>query len=287
MPALTPAVRGLMARGLIRRGESLFQIVVDRGRVRLAPIGSWDVRGPAGAESGWWYRVAHFGPSGNHTNFVPADAIVHCRYAVDPARPWLGIGPLGWARLAGTMLANTEARLGEEAGGSVVRVIPMPAVVTNDKAKLAELKADLAAAKGKGVFVPTVADGFGEGRVAAPSRDWKQERIGPMPDEQMVGLRSDAAQAVFAACCVPTALVIAGGDGTGQRESWRRFVMGPVESLARLVEAELAEKLDLQVRFDFSNLWAHDFQGRSAMFKNLVGGGMEAGKAAVAAGLMD
>ena len=244
VPALTPAVRGLLARDLIRRGESLFQIEVDRGRVRLAPIGSWDVRGPPD-ESRWFYRVDHFGPSGNYTRFVPGASIVHVRFAVDPARPWLGIGPLGWARLAGTLLANAEGRLGEEAGGSVVRVIPMPAAMSGagDGDKLTALKADLSAAAGRGVFVPTTADGGGGDKAGAPPRDWKQERIGPMPDAGMVSLRSDAAQAVLSACGVPASLVTTGSDGTAQRESWRRFVMGPVESLARLVEHELSAKL--------------------------------------------
>ena len=288
VPALTPAIRGLMARDLIRRGESLFQIEVERGRVRLAPIGSWDVRGPPD-ESAWWYRVDHFGPSGNYTRFVPGASIVHCRFAFDPARKWLGIGPLGWARLAGVLLGNSEARLGEEAGGAVGRVIPLPASMTGpgSEDKLAQFKRDFAGLKGRATFVPTTADGGGEGRVAAPPRDWKQERIGPEPNAELVSLRSDAAQAVLSACGVPLALVDAGGDGTGQRESWRRFVMGPVESLARLVEHELAAKLDIEVRFDFSQLWAHDIAGRSAAFKAMATAGMDIGQAAVKAGLMD
>ena len=44
--ALTPAVLGLMARDLIRRGESVHAIEVGRGAVRLVPVGS---RGTSGA----------------------------------------------------------------------------------------------------------------------------------------------------------------------------------------------------------------------------------------------
>ena len=43
--ALTPGVLALVGRDLIRRGESVFQIIIERGTVRLAPVGSWDVRG--------------------------------------------------------------------------------------------------------------------------------------------------------------------------------------------------------------------------------------------------
>ena len=123
---LTPGCRALIARDLIRRGESVHQIGVEAGAVRLAPCGSWDVRGGSD-ERTWWYRVDVFGPSGNLTHFVPSGAVLHCRYAVDAARPWYGIGPLGWARATGTLAANLEARLGEEAGGPVGHLLPIPA----------------------------------------------------------------------------------------------------------------------------------------------------------------
>ena len=80
LPALRPAVVALIVRDLIRRGESLHEILVDRGELRLQAIGSWDVRGGFD-ERTWFYRVDEFGPSGNITRFRPAAAILHCRYA--------------------------------------------------------------------------------------------------------------------------------------------------------------------------------------------------------------
>ena len=74
----------------------------------------------------WWYRLDLFGPSGNVTRFVAGRAVVHARYAVDPARPWLGISPLQWARATGTLAANLKTRLGEETGGAVAHVLPVP-----------------------------------------------------------------------------------------------------------------------------------------------------------------
>ena len=44
--AVSPAVRALIARDLIRRGESLHLIRVRAGQAQLLPAGSWDVRGP-------------------------------------------------------------------------------------------------------------------------------------------------------------------------------------------------------------------------------------------------
>ena len=146
---LTPGCRALIARSLIRRGESVHAIGVEAGAVRLAPCGSWDVRGGPD-ERDWWYRVDVFGPSGNLTRFVPSGSVLHARYAVDAARPWYGIGPLGWARATGALAANLEARLNEEAGGPVGHLLPVPADGGDggDEDPQAMLKRDLAAGKG-------------------------------------------------------------------------------------------------------------------------------------------
>ena len=75
-------------------------------------------------------------------------------------------------------------------------------------------------------------------------------------------------------------------DGTSQRESWRRFVMGSVEPVAELVAGELSSKLEIPgLTFNFSSLWAHDLAGRAQSFKQMVAGGMDITKAAALSGL--
>ena len=123
--AVTPSILALIGRELVRRGESLLAIKMVDGEVRLVPVGTWDVRGPWQEEL-WTYRVDLFGASDHTTELVPSAGVVHTRYAVDPARPWLGVAPLSWARLTGTLAANLETRLGEEAGASVGSFIPIP-----------------------------------------------------------------------------------------------------------------------------------------------------------------
>ena len=283
---LTPACRALIARDLIRRGESLHAIELRAGAVRLAPVGSWDVRGPAD-ESAWWYRCDVFGPSGNETRFVPSGAVIHARYAVDASRPWYGLAPLQWARATGTLAANLETRLGEEAGGPVGHLFPVPADGGDggDDDPLKMLKADIAAGKGRTMLVETTSAGYGEGRQAAPAEDWKPRRFGASPPVTLPTLRTDAALAVLAACQVPAGL-FTDADGTSQREAWRRWAMGPLAGLAATVEAELAAKLDQPVRFDFGGLWAADMAGRASSFKAMVTAGMDPAKAAGLAGLM-
>ena len=283
---LNPPCMAFLARNLIRRGEDVHQIMVEGGMVRLQPIGSWDVRGGP-REREWWYRCDRFGPSGNLTELAPAAAVLHCRYAIDSARPWYGISPLGWARSTGTLAANLETQLGEEAGGPVGHVIPVPQDGGDggDDDPLAELKADLAAAKGRTILAETTAVGGGEGRGAAPLRDWVPQRFGASPPASLPSLRTEAGLSVLSACGVPVSLVT-DADGTSQREAWRRFVMGSVEPLLAILAVEVEAKLEIRVSFELSKLWAHALAGRASSFKAMVTAGMDVAKVAALAGLM-
>ena len=213
--------------------------------------------------------------------------MLHCRYAVDSARPWYGISPLGWARSTGTLAANLETRLGEESGGTVAHLLPVPADGGDggDDDPLAMLKADLKNGRGRTLLVETTAAGWGEGRTAAPMNDYKPQRIGADIPVSSVSLRSDAALSVLSACGVPVSLAT-DADGTSQREAWRRFVMGAVEPLLEIVGQEIEAKLEARVTFDLSRLWAHDLAGRASSFKAMVTAGMEIERAAGLSGLL-
>ena len=283
--AISPQARALIARDLIRRGESLHLIRVRAGRVTLLPAGSWDVRGPW-EEGSWFYRLDLFGPSGNTTKLVPAAQVVHSRYAVDPARPWLGISPLQWARTTGTLAANLEARLSEEAGGTVAHVLPIPQDGGDggEDDPLASLKADIKAAKGGTVLSETTSAGWGEGRMSAPQRDYQPSRIGANPPAVLPGLRRDVFEAVLGACGVPVSL-FTDADGTSQREAFRRFLTTAVMPLGDLVATELSAKLETSISLDFTHLYAHDLVGRAGAFAKLVAGGLSEERALAIAGL--
>ena len=284
--ALTPPFMAHTARNLIRRGESLSLIDIERGGLVFHQAGSWDVRGGWDEES-WFYRLDLFGPSGNITRFVESAQVLHFRFAFDPARPWYGIGPLGWARETGTLQANLERRLAEEAGGPVAYILPIPQDGGDgeDGDPLGSLKKDIAGAKGRTILTETTAAGWGEGMASAPRLDWKPSRLGASPPDVLRGLRSEAGMAVLSACGVPVSLAT-DADGTSQRESWRRFVMGAVEPLLGIFREELERKLETRIDFDLTGLWAHDLQGRAAAFQKMVQGGMDLAKAAGVSGLM-
>ena len=60
-----------------------------------------------------------------------------------------------------------------------------------------------------------------------------------------------------------------------------------VQPLARVLESELADKLDApEVRMSFEGLYAHDLQGRATAFQKLIAGGLPVNEALVTAGLL-
>ncbi len=287
----TPATRGLtpdvladIGRALIVHGEIVLILAVAEGRVRLLPVAAWDVTGAADSTT-WRYRCDLAGPSGTTTIVRPAEGVIHCRYSIDPARPWVGVGPLARARLSGRLSAELEAALGDEAAGTRGFVLPIPSDGQDDS--VSDLRRDIGSLGGKTALVETLAAGWGDGRMAAPRGDYQPQRLGANPPASLATLRTDAARAVLSACGVPVELVTP-GDGTGQREAWRRFLHGCVQPLAACVATELAAKLDTPtLTLGFDKLFASDLSGRARAFQSLVGGGMSVDQAAGLAGLLD
>ena len=283
---ITPSMMSLVARNMIRRGSDIHIIETKGGSLSFVPVGSWDVYG-GDDEKDWMYRTTIYGPDALNTRYVPGPGILHFRYSYDSARPWRGISPLGWATDTGALTGNLEKRLSQEAACPVAHVVPIPhdGGAGDENDPLAMLKADIANAKGRTILTETTAAGWGEGRASAPQADYKPQRLGAHPPDVLRGLRSDAGMSVLSACSVPVSLAT-DADGTSQRESWRRFVMGAVEPLLEIVIEELSRKLETEIAFDLSGLWAHDLQGRAAAFQKLIAGGMELERAVATSGLM-
>lgn len=278
--AITPHVLAQIGRQLIRRGESIWRISADGREVRLEEAGSWDVRGESDARS-WSYRVDIFGPSGNDTFHEPAESVLHFRYATDPARPWLGIGPLSWAASTGRLHGLIEVALGDEAATQRAYIIPIP--LPGDSPEVAELRASLPLLKGKATFAETTADGWQSG-AGVPRQDWVPSRIGANPPEPYVQLRSDTAQSVLAACGVPIELVSSQG-AAAEREAYRRFLFSTLAPIGKLVSEELSLKLEVPVRLEFAEVMAADITGRARAYQSLKGAGMDERRARRLSGL--
>ena len=192
--ALTPRVLALIGRSLIRLGEVVFLIDTTSGRLRLIPAETHDVEGGPFPDE-WEYRLTLGGPSRTITyDFVPADSVLHFRYAVDPSTPWRGNGPLAVANLAGKLSAETVNTLANESSGPVGRLLGIP--VDGEDATIQALKSDIANARGKIALLETGdwGNSGGDSKV-----DLKSERFGAEPPASMIQLLSAASQEVYSA----------------------------------------------------------------------------------------
>ena len=154
----------------------------------------------------------------------------------------------------------------------------------SDDDPLASLRKDIRDAKGRALLLETTSGGWGEGKTAAPSADWQQRRLGPMPSDAMVTLARDSFARVLASCgCSPA--LFDDSDGTSKREALRQWHLGVVQPLARQLEVELSVKLGAAVRLQF-DLYNVDLAGRAQAFQKLVAGGVGVTEALVTSGLM-
>ena len=274
---LTPAVLAAIGRGLAVRGEAVFVLAVN-GAVELTQASSWKVSGGARPES-WRYEIELALPSGKVAKqTLPADAVLHVRYATRPAAPWAGISPLGMAAETRALATWIERRLAEEASTATSYVLPLPEAADVDK-----LKADIKGGRGRLHIVDTTSTGWGDGTAAAPQRDWKSNRLGADPPEALGKLRSDVKNDIFGVYGIPSSIH---GTGGSARESYRQFLSSTIQPLAKLVVEELAVKLDTPtLALDFTELRAADIAGRARAYGVLINAGMPPAEAAEATGL--
>ena len=281
--ALTPRVRYNMGRSLILEGESVWLIETDGGAVSLRRAVTWDV---AGTVRRWVYGVDLAGPTGSERRVVPADGVVHVRLNEDPAQPWRGRSPFAEASASARLAGAVEGTLANEAEAGSGQLIPAP-IAGMDGDDLSALRKDLREAEGKPVLVPAWEDSYQSGDAkGAAQTDWKQRRIGFQPDQWSVALREDLADSLLSAAGVPVDLAVGGATTTARRESWRQWLHGAVDPVARILADEFRAKLEPGLSLEFGRLFASDISGRARAFQSLVGGSMDAERAAGLSGLL-
>ena len=268
--AVTPGVLGQIGRDLVRKGSTMHAIRLYGDQVVLIPVSSWHWEGSHDPAS-WTVRATAYGPSTSTTWNLPASGVVFCRWGSNPGQPYVGVAPTNWAHTTARLNANAEKSLADEAGGPVAMLLPVPqdpGDSDDDDNPLSGLRADIAAAKGKALLVETTAGGWGEGAVNAPRADWKTQRLAPSPTAALVALADASFTRVLAATGTPPTL-FTDSDGTSQREGLRRWHLGTVLPLARLVEHELTAKLETRVRLKFDG-YATDMVSRATVFSKLA-----------------
>ena len=165
--ALTPGVLAQIGRDLIRQGGSLHVIALVGGaspRVRLLPAASWSFTGADDPDT-WRVEATTSGPSGTVTRNLPYHGVIFCAWGHEPGRGYSGIGPTAWASTTARLGAETERSIADEAGGPIANLLAVPQDGGSGDADdpLADLKTDIAKARGKALLVETTAAGWGEG----------------------------------------------------------------------------------------------------------------------------
>ena len=300
--AISPPWLAQVGRSLVREGASLSVIEVRAAGVALIPAAFWNFEGHAPRhdedEETWMCRATTYGPSSSRTRLLSRDRLVFLRWGTSPGTRYRGQGPTSWASLTAKTQAEAERSLGDEASGSIAQLLaipqdpgPNPGVDGSDDETddpLAMLKADIATARGKSLFVETTSAGWGQGRQNAPgvgNSDWRAARLGPNMPTAMVELADKSFARMLAACGCPPGLFESGADGTSQREALRRWHLGTVLPLARVLEHELTMRLEAEVKLSF-DAYPKDLAGRAQTFQKLVAGGVAVTEALSISGLL-
>ena len=173
--ALTAPVLALMARNLIRRGEDHHRIYVRGGGIVLEPVGFAHAHGNGPDPMTWTYNSTLYGPTDSRHEWVPAASMVHCRYAVDAARPWLGVPPWSWAAATGEAIAALDRFIANEARaphGHLLGVPAAPALSDDDETgPLDAFRGDVAKAKGRTLIMEDPRDWSADGGVGPGERN--------------------------------------------------------------------------------------------------------------------
>ena len=284
--AITPGYLAQVGRDLVRQGRQPWHVVqVGMAGVRLIPCSSWHWEGSHDPAT-WTVRATAYGPSTSTTWNMAAAGVVFVTWGSNPGQPYIGTAPTDWAHTTARLQSEAERSLADESAGPLAQLlaIPQDGGDDGDDDPLKDLKADLRTARGKALLVETSAAGWGEGKASAPQRDWAAARLGPMPPDSMVQVAADAFARVLAACGAPPPLFL-DSDGTSQREALRRWHMGTVEPLARILAHELTAKLETPVAFRFDK-YPLDLAGRASAFKGMVAGGVDVDRALAITGLL-
>ena len=269
-----------LVRRLMLTGNSVYAIDLDpAGQIALLPASSFRVGGTA---QRWNYELETPTPSGQHvTRRIPADGVVHCRVNQTMEEPWHGIPPWQSAGLTASTLAFIERSLRWDSEMPTGGLMPMPDGVNQAQAN--NLANALRNGKGGLTPVETTASGFGQGQLAAPRADYDQKRFGPNIPQANLLVRDSTANQLLHAYGVSESLLVS--DGNAIIQARRSFYLDTVEPLARIIEREIAEKLDEPIRLDFTFANYRDHQRNSRALQSYITAGLTLAQAAAIIGI--
>ena len=285
--AISPAFLAQVGRCLTRQGESLHLVEVSAlGEIALIPAASWSFSGGPNPSS-WTVEATLPGPSRSITRRVPFNSVIHQVWGSAPGIAYAGRSPLQFAAVSARLAVEVERSMGDETAGPIAMLLPVPEDPgpPGENDKKAELKQDITGARGGALLVETTAAGYGEGRVAAPRKDWVASRLGPEVPASLVAIMETGFSQMLSAMGCPPGLFL-GGSASAAREDYRRWYSATVEPLSILLAAELSLKLETEIGLSYAGRFSGDLSGRARAFGSMVTAGMDPGKAAALSGLM-
>ena len=287
--AVTPGIIGDAARRLVLKGEAVYAIEVRAGRVVALPTSGHIVELGGIDSDSWRYRVDLTGPSGNMVRDVGGAGVLHFVWHRAPHEPFTGQGPIDLAgastELHSSIVATLDSASNPALRGQAVTVETIAdgsrvALAIDDFAKARTILERMYGAPG-GLPLPMIPPGLEIGSL---------DRNGATPAE--VALLTATTEGILSSCGISPALFAATGDGSGQREAFRRLWATAILPLGKTMEEEIRRKLDPAASISFPDLRAQDEDGRSRAvarranaFKTLRDAGVAEAEAKRLAGL--
>ena len=284
---VTPTFLSQVGRDYIRVGSSMHILDMDMDQLMLLPVGRWTPEGGI-RPSTWSFRAQLTGPTSTVTRIVPYAGVVLVQWGTSADASYRGLSPTSWASITAKLSAEVERSMGDESAGPVTSFITSPINPRNpdddDEVNdpLGPIKKAVSQARGKATIVETTANNYDQGG-NGPQRDYDPRRLGPAFEQPMVEVQKAAFSAVVAACGCPPPLFL-DSDGTSQRESLRRYHLQTVLPLSKLLETELTNKLETQVRLKYDS-YALDMVSRAQVISKLTQAGVAINVAMAAVGL--
>ena len=275
--SVSPVVLDAVGRALCRSGESLHIITVRGGRVMLTPISLWEVHGSDDPAT-WTYRCTVSGPDVTRLVTLPAESVIHIKYAPHASRPWAGRSPMQMAADTARAAGLLEHATSEEMTFTQKQLLS-PRRNQGDYGMADSMSPDQITK-----IVEAFAAHTGSGAFVVPG-DLEPRRLGPAPPDSFALLRDRFERSILSIHGIPPALVSEQGTGTAMREAFRQVLHSLLKPLAGLVVEELKLKLDPAADLDFSELRAGDIVGTSRALGSLVKAGISPEAAAAIVGL--
>ena len=278
---LTPGFLHDYAARMLLHGNFVGLIDVDLlGNLTVHPSMDYKVAGTF-RPSTWTYELKLPSPTRSEGIRLrrPAAGVVHTRIGAKSSSPWAGRSPLIQAGLTSKALASIEKSLGLDSTIPTGGIMPQPDA-SSAKA-INAVKTALRDGKGGLTLIETTAQGYGQGGAAAPRKDWEQTRFGPVVPAANVKFRDAASLSILRALGVPAKVF------DGDLPSYRVMIATTVQSLARLLEYEVRDKLEVDVMLSLRDSGAIDVRGLGRALDAMVRGKMSVEDARRFTGLTD